>query len=376
MRWLSRAIRSLRYYDWTLSIVIFILVIIGLTAIYSVDLSRGETLIYFPTQSIAFGIGVVMLFLTSSFHMTLYQSSAKTAYILALLLLVGVLFFGVTIRGTTGWYRFGGFSFQPAEFAKVAIVLFLGSWIARHGRRFDTWQFVFTSGVITLVCVLLILMQPDLGSAFVLGSIWFGLLFLTGTKKRYIAALIGMIVFTSVFGWFFVLKEYQKERLLTFVDPTAEERALTTGYNVVQSLIAVGSGGVFGRGLGFGSQSQLRFLPEAQTDFIFSVIAEELGLVGVLMVLSLYGILLWRLVLIALRTRNEFAVYTVLGIAMLFFVQMVVNIGATINLLPVTGVTLPFISYGGSSLIINFILIGIAQSIAKSSRANSEILSL
>jgi len=367
MRWILQTISSLRNYDWILTIVIFILVSLGLTTIYSVDLSRGENLIYFPTQSISFLIGIFVLFFIGSFHFTLYKASARLVYFTSFLLLVGVLIFGQTIRGTTGWFRIVGFSFQPSEFAKVALIIFLSWWISRFGRRFDKWQFVFTSAAITGLFILLILMQPDLGSAFVLGAIWFGLLFLTGTKKRYIVAVVGSIIMISIMSWFFVLQDYQKDRLLTFIDPNSKERALTTGYNINQSLIAVGSGGFFGRGLGFGSQSQLRFLPEAQTDFIFSVIAEELGFVGVFMVLSLYGLILWRLIVIALSSDEDFAVYTVLGTALLFLIQMLVNIGATINLLPVTGVTLPFLSYGGSSLIMNFVLIGIVQSIARAS---------
>lgn len=369
MWFLRRIIYALSSYDWVLSIVVFILTIIGMAAIYSVDLSRGVELVYIPTQLIAFGIGVTLLFILGSLHRTVYEKSSVVIYVLAVILLVMVLLFGVTIRGTTGWFRFAGFSFQPAEFAKVALPLFLGFWILKHGRRFDKWQFVFTSGLAAFVCVFLILLQPDLGSAFVVGTVWFSLLLLTGTKKRYIAALLLSFVVLSVLSWFFVLKPYQKDRLTTFLDPNAEGVALTTGYNVNQSLIAVGSGGFFGRGLGFGSQSQLRFLPEAQTDFIFAVIAEELGFIGAAVVLFLYGVLLWRLIAISLQSTDDFTAYTTVGIAIVFFVQMVINVGATVNVLPVTGVTLPFVSYGGSSLIINYLLIGIVQSIVRSTRS-------
>jgi len=246
-------------------------------------------------------------------------------------------------------------------------VLLFGWWMSKQGRRYYSLEFVLSSGIAAGLYVGLILLQPDLGSALVLVGIWFGLLLFSGTKKRYIALLVGVVIATFVFGWFFLFQPYQKERLLTFVDPSRDP--LDTGYNVTQSIIAIGSGKMFGRGLGFGSQSQLHFLPEAQTDFISSVIGEELGFVGLCILLILYFVLLWRFLRIALSARDDFSSYTVLGIALLFFIQLVVNMGGATGLLPVTGVTLPFVSYGGSSLIINFALVGIAESIARGSKS-------
>ncbi|PIT86493.1 MAG: rod shape-determining protein RodA, partial [Candidatus Magasanikbacteria bacterium CG10_big_fil_rev_8_21_14_0_10_43_6] len=282
----NRFFHFFRGYDWIITVVIFILTALGLAAIYSVDLSRGESLTYFPTQLIAFFIGLLVFILARNVHKTRYESGARIIYILGLLLLIGVLFFGVTIRGTTGWFRVFGFSFQPAEFAKLALVLLFGWWMSKQGRRYYSLEFVLSSGIAAGLYVGLILLQPDLGSALVLVGIWFGLLLFSGTKKRYIALLVGVVIATFVFGWFFLFQPYQKERLLTFVDPSRDP--LDTGYNVTQSIIAIGSGKMFGRGLGFGSQSQLHFLPEAQTDFISSVIGEELGFVGLCILLILY----------------------------------------------------------------------------------------
>jgi rod shape determining protein RodA len=350
--------------DWMLVVVVLVLVSISLSAIYSVDLSKGSTLDYFPTQFIALLIGLVAMSVAAFVHVSFYRNSAKLIYIAALALLVLVLFFGITVRGTTGWFRLAGFSFQPAEFAKVALVIFMAWLISRYGRRFDKPQFVVATGLFTLILAGLIMLQPDLGSALVLGGVWFGMLFLTGTKKRYIAGLIGIFVVVSIFSWVFVFKDYQKDRILTFVDPARDP--LGSGYNVMQSVIAIGSGNFFGRGLGFGSQSQLHFLPEAQTDFIFSVIGEELGFLGTAVLLILYFIILWRLLRIARQSQDDFRAYLVLGILLLFLVQMIVNIGGATGFLPVTGVTLPFVSYGGSSLVINLLLIGIALSAARS----------
>ncbi|MFA5813763.1 MAG: rod shape-determining protein RodA [Patescibacteria group bacterium] len=356
---------SLRNYDWLLVTVVFVLAAIGLSAIYSVDLSRGEELVFFPTQVIAFVIGVIVLFVAASIHMVVYQSYAWLVYIIGLCSLAGVLFFGVTIRGTTGWFSFAGFSFQPAELAKVALVLILGKLISRYGRRFDKPQFVVITGAVTILFAGLILLQPDLGSALVFFSVWFGILLLTGVKKRFILSLLIILAIGFISSWFFLFQEYQKNRFLTFIDPDRDP--LGAGYNVTQSVIAIGSGQLAGRGLGFGSQSQLHFLPEAQTDFIFSVIAEELGFVGIFFVLSFFFFLLWRLIRIASMSRSEFGVYTVLGIVLLFFVQIIFNVGGAAGLLPITGLTLPFVSYGGSSLIVNCLLIGVALSINNSS---------
>ncbi len=363
----SRLLLLGRNFDWLLLILILVMVSVGLASIYSVDLSRGTDLIYFPTQLTALVIGLVVFLLASVLHVAFFRSFSRIIYLLSLLLLILVLFFGETVRGTTGWFRVAGFSFQPAELAKLGLVLLLAWWIEKYGRRFDKWQFVFTSGFFTALLAGLIILQPDLGSALVLLGIWLGLLLLTGTKKRYIFILLGIFLAVSLFSWFVLLQGYQKERLLTFVSP--ERDPLGAGYNVSQSVIAVGSGKFLGSGLGFGSQSQLHFLPEAQTDFIFSVIAEDLGFVGVSVVLTLYFLLLWRLLYIARKASDDFSAYLVLGIALLFLIQVSVNMGGALGMLPVTGVTLPFLSYGGSSMVVNFLLLGMAESVARS--ANS-----
>ncbi len=357
--------KAFKGYDVILLLTAIILTCIGLAAIYSIDLSRGETLIYFPRQVLAAVIGIVGSLILSRFHISFYEAHAKLIYVGALVLLLAVLFFGTTIRGTTGWFRFGGFSFQPAEFAKIALIIFLSWRIDRQARRFQTWQFVLVMAVLTGVLAGLIMLQPDFGSALILVGIWFGIMLLAGIPKRYTFGLVALGIIVACFSWVFLFQDYQKERFMTFLEP--ERDPLGSGYNVTQSIIAIGAGGVFGRGLGFGSQSQLHFLPEAQTDFIFSVIGEELGFVGTGLVLILYGLLIFRLARVAYQARTEFASYVSLGIALVFLLHVCINVGAAIGLLPVTGVTLPFVSYGGSSLIINLFLIGIAESAARSS---------
>ncbi len=356
-------VRMTRRLDWPLVLAVGALTLVGLVTIYSVDLSRGTTLSFFRTQTISFGLSLIILLLAANIHGTRYEFGARWLYGLSLLLLVGVLLFGETIRGTTGWFRVAGFSFQPVELAKAGLIIFLAWRIEREGRRFSRISFVIATGVLTLATVGLIMAQPDLGSAMVIMGIWLGMILLSGTRRRYIVGLLLIGLMVMMIGWFGFFKDYQKNRLLTFVDPGRDP--LGAGYNVNQSLIAVGAGKLFGRGLGFGSQSQLHFLPEAQTDFIISVIGEELGFVGLCLVLTLYGFILWRLLKIAEGSRTDFGAYAAIGVALLFLIQMIINMGAAFGLLPVTGVTLPFVSYGGSSLIINYFLIGFVLSLAR-----------
>ncbi len=349
-----------RSFDWVLLAAVALLVAIGGEAIYSVDLSHGAALLLFKKQALAAGLGFTGLFIISAMQHTLFRSYAKLIFVGATLLLTAVLFFGNTIRQTKGWFVFGGFSFQPVEAAKIALILMLAYIIAGFGRRFERPLFFVGTALVTLVPIGLVLLQPDLGSAVLLGLIWLGLMFLVKVRKLHLAILLGALGVVAVLSWSFLLAPYQKNRLLNFVDPARDRTG--SGYNVRQAIIAVGSGQLFGRGLGFGSQSQLRFLPEAQTDFIFSVIAEELGFVGAVVVVLLYGVIFWRLLRIMQAANDDFSAAAAGGVIILFFSQFFVNVGAEIGLLPVTGVPLPFVSYGGSSLLMNLLLIGVMES--------------
>lgn len=351
---------SPRSFDWQLFVCVIFLVLMGLASVYSVDLSRGAQLFYFKKQLIAFGIGLLLLLIASTSQHILWRYLAKWWYAGSVLLLLGVLLFGQTIRGTRGWFSFAGFSFQPVEMAKVGLILMIAYIVSRFGRRFDRPLFFFGTGIVTFLCVGLVMLQPDLGSALLLGAIWFGMIWAVGARRLYMAGFTALVILAAVASWFFFLQPYQQDRIANFINP--ERDPLGSGYNINQSTIAIGAGQIFGRGLGFGSQSQLRFLPEAQTDFVFSVIGEELGLAGVIAMLALFGVLFWRLVLIIRNTNDDFVATTAIGILILFFSQLLTNVGANLGLLPITGVTLPFVSYGGSSLITNLLLIGILES--------------
>lgn len=351
---------SPRSFDWLLFVSVFLLSVLGLAAIYSVDLSRAAGLIFFKKQLLTLGIGATTLLCLGMIQYNFFRVHAKLFYFLSLLLLAGVLLFGSTIRGMRGWFDFGLFSFQPVEAAKVALILILAYAVANFGRRFELTLFFFGTGLLALLPMMLVMLQPDFGSAVILGLVWLGIILLVGTRRIFLFSFLAVMFTAAVLFWFYVLQPYQKDRILIFINPARDP--LGAGYNTSQALIAIGSGQVFGKGLGFGSQSQLRFLPEAQTDFIFSVIGEELGFAGVVALLILYGVMLWRLWRIAAQSDDDFISVSVCGMMIVFTGQLLINAGANLGLLPVTGVTLPFVSYGGSSLLMNLVLIGVAQS--------------
>ena len=282
-------------------------------------------------------------------------------YIVACSVLVAVLFFGSSIRGTSSWFDFGFFNFQPSELVKVAAIIILAKYLSKASNYLKDFKKIVASGIYISLLVTLIILQPDLGSALVVVFIWFSMLLVSGIKKKYIISilLLGSVLFAG--SWNYILKDYQKDRIATFVSPQSDP--LGAGYNVIQSMIAVGSGEIWGKGLGHGSQSQLNFLPEKHTDFIFAVIAEEMGFVGVLFILCLFMILFHRLLKISIETQDNFGKLIVLGISFMIMFHIAVNIGMNMGVMPVTGIPLPFISYGGSSLVSFLVMIGIVQSI-------------
>ncbi len=351
---------SPRTFDWQIFICVVFLAMMGLVSVYSVDLSRGAELFYFKKQLLAFGIGMGLFFVASLNQHNLWSYLAKWWYVASLVLLLAVLFFGAEIRGTKGWFSLAGFSFQPVEMAKIGLILMLAYIISRFGRRFDRPLFFFGTGIVAVTLIGLVMLQPDLGSALLLGAIWFGMIWAVGARRLYLGGFVVFMVMLSILAWFFFLQDYQRDRVLNFIDP--ERAPLVSGYNIIQATIAIGAGKLFGQGLGFGSQSQLRFLPEAQTDFVFSVIGEELGLAGILVMMLLFGVLFWRIILIIRKSNDDFAATAATGVLILLFVQLFTNVGANLGLLPITGVTLPFVSYGGSSLVINMLLVGILES--------------
>lgn len=353
----------MRYFDWVLFFSAILLLSFGLAALYGIAVSYDDpNFANFKKQLIFAGVGIAIVVLVGFFDYTIFAQYAFMLYIIAALLLIAVLFFGETLRGTTGWLNVFGFSFQPVEIAKIALLVFLAKFFTSHPKEKRQMSFMLKTGLITFVYFILVLLQPDFGSGILLLSIWLGLLLVSKIKLRYLLILFSIFLVMFASGWFFVFQDYQKDRIMTFLQPTADP--LGSGYHVRQSIIAIGSGMFFGRGLASGSQSQLRFIPASQTDFIFAVIGEEFGFLGSFVVLAIFGVFFYRLIRTAKRANNEFAMYLVLGITSLFFAQFLVNAGMNIGIMPVTGIGLPFVSYGGSFLLVSFLLLGIVQSIS------------
>lgn len=369
---MSRYIDRLRSVDWMLMFATFALVLFGLASIYSVALSQESSdFLNVKKQLIAVILGFTILGIMAVWNFRLLRNYSMAIYVIGILAMIAVLIFGTTVRGTTGWFDFGVFNVQPVEFMKVALAIQLATYFSQHARKDLGLKEIVQSGAMTFVPVALTILQPDFGSAMLLLAIWVVLIFFAGIRMKHVATLAVIFAITAVFGWFFILADYQQARLTTFINPSVDP--LGQGYNVTQAIIAVGAGGWFGRGLGFGSQSQLKFLPESQTDFVFAVIAEELGFVGIVLTIGAFVLLFYRIYRRATLTRDDFTSFLLLGIGGVLFAQFFVNVGMNLGLLPVTGVTLPLVSYGGSSLVFTLFMLGIVQSVAVQSRASDRV---
>ncbi|MEX0668336.1 MAG: rod shape-determining protein RodA [Candidatus Saccharimonadales bacterium] len=356
--------------DYILLFSTLILCLIGVIVLHSINVRDPSLLQGFnPSwQLIALLIGSIglILFMRMDYH--ILARIAPLWYGVGVLLLVLVLFFGEAVSGSTRALSFGVVEFQPAEIAKMGMILLLASYYNKNSNKLHKLNTLFISMIITAAVVILVFLQPDLGTAIVLLIIWAMISFMAGIRRSFLVglALIGLIALPVAIQ---VLEPYQQARLETFFDPTADSQG--QGYNVDQSMIAIGSGQLFGRGLGGGTQSTLNFLPSQHTDFIFAVIAEKLGLIGASSVLILFGLLLWRGFVIAWRARDSFGALLASGITTMFLVQIVITIGMNLGIAPVTGLPLPFLAYGGTNLIISLLAVGILLNISKNSLSNA-----
>lgn len=366
---LNKIILYLKNFDWMLFSAVLLLVCFGLAEIYSVALGQGGAgLLNFKKQILFCFMGFFLLFFFAFFDYHNLKSFSNYIYLFGVLVLLAVLFFGSTVRGTRGWFSFGEFGLQPVEFIKIVLILFLARYFSLAPLKTNPLKHFLITGGGVLVFVILILAQPDFGSSLILFALWLAMTFMVGFNRKYFVTIFFIMVFLASFAWFFYFKPYQKERIMTFINPSA--RSLDQGYNITQAIIAVGSGRIHGRGIGFGSQSQLKFLPESQTDFIFAVVSEELGFLGVILVLSLFALFFYRALANLRKINNDFGIFFILGAVGLIFIEMFINIGMNIGILPVVGIALPFLSYGGSAMLANLIIVGIIQSIIIRSKVN------
>lgn len=338
-------------FDLILLLPVLILIILGTAVIGSVaPLNIGSQLLFLLISIVVF---TILLFVDID---VLFPFSAVIYFFMMVLLLLP-LFFGAVTRGSTRWIPLGFFNFQPSETIKPFFVLFSAwFWLKRKG----TIKNILIYAAVFLPAFLLIFIQPDLGSALVLLSVFSGMVLLSGISIKNLIIIIGIVLLLTPVFWL-TLKSYQKDRIVSLLNPQSDP--FGKGYNVIQAKIAIGSGGFFGRGLGKGTQSHLAFLPERHTDFVISSLGEELGFWGILLVLSCYVVLFWRILFIAGRNNNREYFLISMGIFFYMFFQTGVNIGMNFGLMPVTGIPLPFLSYGGSSLLTTMISLSLLESV-------------
>ncbi|MEN9558334.1 MAG: rod shape-determining protein RodA [Candidatus Parcubacteria bacterium] len=355
-------------FDWVMLLVACALVSVGLVVMYGIGISRPEAdLFLFQKQLVGAAIGLVCLGAMAIFDYRQLRGLSFAVYAVGALLLIGVLFFGETVRGTRGWYSIGGLSFQPVEVAKVCFVVSLASYLSRFTHRALPWHVILGSLAGAMGYAALVMLQPDFGSAMVILALWGAVTLFVGIGWRSLLVMVGTGLVVGTLLWTSLLQPYQRDRLLAFIDPSRDPRG--AGYNVTQAQIAIGSGGLFGKGIGEGSQARLRFLPEASTDFTFAVVGEELGFTGITFVLGLFGLLFFRLYVGARDAEDDFAVLLAVGIGALFLVHLLINAGMNLGIMPVTGIPFPFLSSASSFLLAMMLSLGIAESIALRKRS-------
>jgi len=324
---------------------------------------------YFPRQIVWLVVSLAVFFAASYVDWSfLRRTNVLSALYAAMVLLLGFLLVAArAVKGAQSWLHFGLVSFEPMDLAKLILVLVLAKYFSKRHIEIANIRHILVSGVYMLILFLLIALQPNLGAAVIMACVWLGMVLVSGISKKHLLVLFSCVTIAFALLWNFGFKEYQKQRIENFINPAADIQG--TGYNARQSMIAVGSGQIFGKGIGYGTQSKLKFLPEYQTDFIFAAFAEEWGFVGVIIMFAVFGVLMWRIIANARRGATNFEILYGLGIAVLFMSHFFINVGMNIGLLPVTGITLPFVSYGGSALITSFFALGILQAYRKSMRA-------
>jgi rod shape determining protein RodA len=354
-----------KHFDTPLNIVTALLVLAGLAILYGTTLSEATNTIFYR-QLIFLSIGLIGFFFVSFFD---YHALAKTnriIYVVIVVLLTYLPVFSGAVRGGKRWINLGAFSLQPAEFTKLVIILGLARLLYFKRGQINSWKTIIWSFVYAFVPAALVILEPDLGSAIIIMSLWAGIILLSPIKKRFVAILFFIFLASAGVGWKFVLKDFQRDRVRVFINPSLDPKG--KGYNVRQATIAVGSGQLLGTGLGKGVEGQSKFLPERQTDFIFSASSEEIGFVGCFSLLGLYFFLLARIIKIMRRAKDDLGMYIAGGVFFFFFFHVLINVGMNIGLLPVTGIPLPFVSSGGSSLVVSLLALGVLQNVARQSK--------
>lgn len=356
--------RKLKEIDWLLFFSAIFIAVAGLITTGSF----GESGDYFNKQIIWLIISVCVFFILSVFDYRFLKRTGVviSIFFLSVLLLLALFVVGKVSKGAQSWFDFGAISFQPADLIKLVIIVLLAKYFSKRHIEIANIRHILISGFYVFVVFALVFFQPDFGSALIIFLIWLGMILLSGISKKHLLAvfLLGSVAFALLWG--FMLQDYQKSRVINFIHPLSDIRG--TGYSAYQSTIAVGSGQIVGKGIGYGTQSKLSFLPEYQTDFIFAAYAEEWGFLGVLLLFIFFGILLWRVIRIAYYGAGNFEMLFACGVAVMFISHFLVNVGMNIGIMPVTGITFPFMSYGGTNLLTSFIALGVLIGMSHYSR--------
>jgi rod shape determining protein RodA len=351
----------LRQVDLPLLLTTLLLIGVGLATLYSATYQWSPAV--FRRQVMWLAVGAAGAIVLAAIPPRVWLRFYKLLYALNVLMLLGVLVFGAERKGAQRWLELpGGFQLQPSEFAKLLLILTLAAWLARQGDAIRTPTGFLLSALHMAVPALLVFKQPDLGTSLVFAAVWFAMVYLAGARARWLwlTVVAGALGFAGL--WHFdILRDYQKARLVSFLNPEADPKQ--SGYHILQARIAVGSGQLMGKGYLHGTQKNLRYIPEQHTDFIFVVVAEELGFVGSVGLLGLFGAFLYAVWRIMVNTRNEYHRLLAGGILTLFTFHLLTNVGMTIGLFPVVGIPLPFISYGGSMLITALAAVGLLLAI-------------
>ncbi len=351
--------------DWILFFSAFCISVLGLLTMNSFT---GDSSFFFK-QTLWLIVATLAFFFFSFFDFRFLRKTSVvvTIFVFSFFLLLALFAVGKVSKGAESWFNFGSFAFQPVEFVKLALIILFAKYFSRRHIEIANIRHIIVSGFYAFVVFALVLFQPDFGSALVILLIWLGMILVSGVSKKhlFIVFALGMLAFGVLWG--FVLQDYQKQRVINFIHPLADIRG--AGYSAYQSTIAVGSGQMLGKGVGYGTQSKLQFLPEYHTDFIFAAFAEEWGFVGVIILFGLFGTLLARLLFNSYYGATNFEILFGLGLAILFISHFIVNVGMNIGLMPVTGITFPFMSYGGTNLLISFSCLGILMGMRKYRRA-------
>jgi len=350
--------------DWYLFVPAFLISLAGLVTMNSFS---GENY-FFMRQSMWILISVIVFFLASAID---WRFLRRTSVLVPIFLFVAgvlgvLLVVGEVTRGVQSWFQVGALAFQPSDPAKFILILILAKYFSRRHIEIKNLRHIVVSGVYALIMFMLIFLQPDFGGAMVVFAIWFGMILVSGISKKHLAYVVLGGVLISSFLWIFIFAPYQKARILSFINPLSDVRG--AGYNAYQSTVAVGSGQFFGKGVGQGSQSKLEYLPEYETDFIFAAFAEEWGFVGSFLLLALVLVLLFRLINNAEHAPTNFEAFFYIGTAILFAVHILVHGGMNMGVMPVTGITFPFMSYGGSHLLTEWLALGALSSLTRHSQ--------